>query len=296
MSLALETQASSEASFLGLIRRQLARPKPLPNLRLAGQYAVVTGSNTGIGFHAARHLLSRGLSHLVVAVRSQTRGDEAAAKLRKEFPASTVSVSVVDMESYDSVQQFASRCAQLPRLDIVILNAGLLKASFATAASGREGTIQVNYLSTALLAILFLPVLEAQKQSGRTATLSLVGSDIVYSKPIETSGPVLSRFDNPKEFAQPRWYGLSKLLLTLFVWKLAEAVDMGVVINMVNPGMTGGTGFFSTQPFIIRKAMAVIQFIMGARKPEVAATTYIDGISQGSASHGSFLSEWTIKP
>lgn len=307
MSLALDNgaaAASSEASFLGLIRRQLAKPMDLPkDLRLDDQVAVVTGGNGGLGFEASRHLLRLGLSHLIIGVRSQTRGDEAATRLRKEFPASKVSVWILDMESYDSCRGFADQCAALPRLDMVILNAGFMKTPFATISeTGHEVTMQVNYFSTALLSILLLPVLREQKKSADGETrkppvLAIVGSDIMWSTKVETVGPVLNQFDEPKEFAQPRWYGVSKLLLALFVWRLSEAVSPDeVIINLVNPGMTGGTSFFSRESFVVRKAIGLVQFLL-ARKADVAATTYVDAVAaRGKESHGAILSDWTIKP
>lgn len=307
MSLELDNGAASaaaEASFLGLIRRQFVKPKDLPqDLRLDDQVAVVTGGNGGLGFEASRHLLRLGLSHLVMGVRSKARGDEAAARLRKEFPSSEVSAWILDMESYDSCREFADQCAGLPRIDMVILNAGIMKTPFATVAgTGHEATMQVNYLSTALLSILLLPILRAKKniengKTRRTPVLSVVGSDIMWSTEIETVGPILKRFDEPKDFAQPRWYGVSKNLLALFVWKLSKAVSPDeVVVNLVNPGMTSGTGFFTKESFLVRKAVGLIQFLL-ARKPDVAATTYVDAVaSRGEESHGAVLSDWTFKP
>lgn len=296
MSLELGSQAASEASFLGLVRRSFAKPTSEAVLQLKDQYAIVTGSNTGIGLAAARHLLGFGVAHLIMGVRSQARGDAAAAKLRAEFPAQTVSVWIVDMESYESVQQFAARCATLPRLDIVILNAALAKPTFTTAPSGHECMLQVNYLSTALLSILLLPFLRTQKQAGRSPVLSLVGSDIAYRTPFDPTGPVLERIDNPKDFGQALYYGISKLMLQLFVWKLCEVVDDEVVIHLVNPGMTEGTSFFDKQSWVMRMFFSMVHFLMNARSPEYAATTYIDAIARGRETHGSFLSEWRIKP
>lgn len=308
MSLTLENGAalaSSEASLLGLIRRQITKPTELPkDLRLDDQVAVVTGGNGGLGFEASRHLLRLGLSHLVMGVRSKARGDEAAARLREEFPSSKVSVWILDMESYESCREFADQCAGLPRLDMVILNAGLMKTPFATVpGTGHEATMQVNYFSTALLSILILPVLKAQKKNHGDArtrkppVLSIVGSDIMWSTELETVGPILKPLDEPKGFAQPRWYGISKALLALFVWKLSEVVSPDeVVINLVNPGMTGGTGFFTRESFFVRMAVGLIQVLL-ARKVEVAATTYVDAVAaRGKESHGAVLSDWAVKP
>ena len=301
MSKDLESQASFEGTTLGFLCRQFTRPKPLPaSTNLAGEVAIVTGSNVGLGFSASQQLLRLGLSHLIMAVRSQARGDAAAAQLRRGFPSAKVSVWIVDMESYDSVQTFAKRCGSLPRIDIVLLNAGLIKAPYTvTPATGYEMTLQVNYLSTALLTILLLPILKAKKVHGspRPPTLSIVGSDLMYENEVEAKGPVLPQFQRPRTFSQFPWYGKSKFLQTFFVSKLAEFVSPeDVLVNMANPGMTGGTDFFRGYSAIMLKLIAIGQWIL-ARRVDVAATTYLDAVlAQGVRSHGSFTGDWTIKP
>lgn len=239
MSSQLESKAPSEATALGFLRRQFTRPKPLPaGLSLAGKVAIVTGSNVGLGLSACRQLLQLGLSHLIMAVRSQAKGDAAAAQLRTDFASATVSVWIVDMESYDSVRAFANRCESLERIDVVILNAGLTMAPYTVArATGNELMLQVNYLSTALLTILLLPVLKAKKIAGSSQppVLSIVGSDAMYHNQMELRGPILPQFQRADTFTQFAWYGKTKLLQALFVSKLGKeavwncAVDAGKV-------------------------------------------------------------------
>lgn len=304
MSIELEGKASGEASFSGLIRRQFTKPKPLPTgVPLTEQIAIVTGSNAGLGLEASRSLLNLGVATLIMGVRSAAKGEKAAATLRAEFPKSTVSVWLLDMESYDSIHAFVDQCAALPRLDVVILNAGVGASKYALApGTGHETTIQVNYLSTALLEVLLLPILkkqESKKAGGNPPTLTVVLSDVVYTTPINPAAgtPLLKQFDEPNTYSAFQRYGISKLALLLFTCKLAETVDASqVLINSVNPGMTTGTNFFSANPWIVRKIVGLIQAAL-ARQTDVGATNYLDAIlSYGAKSHGSFVSDWQIKP
>ncbi|KAK0710594.1 putative short-chain dehydrogenase/reductase family protein [Lasiosphaeris hirsuta] len=295
--------AASEATFLGLIRRQLTKPKPLPaGINLTGQVAIVTGSNTGLGLESCRQLLALGLSQLVMGVRSQAKGDEAAAKLRKEFPLAdaTITVWVVDMESYDSVRDFTAKCATLPRINIAILNAGLAKLKYTTVSStGHETVLQVNYLSTVLLAILLLPILKARKPAGTPAVLSIVGSDAMYSSPIKADKgvSVFSQFDVPDGYSSMAWYSRTKVLLAFFVYQLAQHVDPDdVIINVSNPGATGGTDIARLLPWILQKIVILIQYFV-ARPVGVGASVYLDAVfAEGKQSHGGFVSDWAIKP
>ncbi|KAI0844101.1 putative short-chain dehydrogenase/reductase family protein [Daldinia vernicosa] len=301
MSSELESHAGFEATFIGFLYRQFTKPKPLPaGTDLTGQVAIITGSNTGLGFEACRQFLKLGLSRLVMAVRSQAKGDEAATQLRNEFPTSNISVWTVEMESYDSIRAFADRCATLSRIDIVILNAALMKMAHTTVpATGHELTMQVNYLSTALLAILLLPILKSKKAIGaqRPPVLSIVGSDLAYRVDMETKGPILQQFDKSEGYGQILWYSRSKLVLTFFVAKLAEFVDADdVLINMSNPGTIKGTAFFREFPTLAGKVVAVIHFLF-ARQVDVGAAMYLHAtIVQDKEGHGSFISDWAIKP
>lgn len=63
-----------------------------PGVDLSGQVALITGANSGLGFHCARHLLALKLPHLILAVRSKTKGEETMAKLQKEFPSARLEV------------------------------------------------------------------------------------------------------------------------------------------------------------------------------------------------------------
>ena len=229
----LEKDANFEATPLGFVKRQRTKPKPVPaGTKLTDQVAIITGSNVGLGLETSRQLLQLGLSHLIMGVRSQTKGDAAAAQLRTKFPSATISVWIIDMQSYDSIRAFATKCESLPRIDITILNAGLVNTPYTVVPSTKhEVTLQVNYLSTALLALLLLPTLKSKKIPGtqRPPVLSIVGSDLAYGAVLETSGPIFPQFDNPKAFAQFPWYGKSKLLVTFLVSKLAELVDLSLI-------------------------------------------------------------------
>lgn len=227
MSRKRKSQASFEATALGFLRRRFTRSRSLPaGVQLTGQVAIVTGSNIGLGLEASRQLLQLGLSHLIMGIRSQVKGDAAAAKLRTAFPSATISIWIVDLESYESVRAFADQCATLPQIDIAILNAGLMKKPYTTVpATKHEITMQVNYLSTAVLAILLVPILRARRVTGsaRAPVLTLVGSDGAYGAAIETVGPVLQQLDNSSALKQFPWYIKTKLLLLFFVSNLPSS-------------------------------------------------------------------------
>lgn len=128
-------------------RTQFKEKQPeLPaSIDLSSKVAIVTGANVGLGLECARQLLKLGLSHLIVAVRTVSKGEAAATELRQLSPKAKIVVWQLDMCSYSSVQAFAERAAkELTRLDIALLNAGLTKPTFdITNENGHEETLTV---------------------------------------------------------------------------------------------------------------------------------------------------------
>lgn len=308
MSAALGASAPAESTLSGFVYRQYAWRKPLPSsVRLEGRLAVVTGGNVGLGLEASRQLLSRGLSRLVMASRSDERGARAAEALRAEFPTATIDVWQLDMASYDSVVAFARRCdAELPTIDYVLLNAGVQHLGFRVAdATGHESTLQINYLSTALLALLLASVLRRKGATnpadGRAPVLAAVGSEGQYLADPPAPGPVLAPLDCQRAgFVGFKQYLVSKLLLMAFMARLAEHVCPDeVVVTVVNPGLTGGSELgretFQSKAWHIRFLVPLLMKLL-ARPLAVGASCYLDGmLVQAKAGHGSFCSEWTIK-
>jgi NAD(P)-dependent dehydrogenase (short-subunit alcohol dehydrogenase family) len=268
-----------------------------------GKCAIVTGSNTGLGFESARQLLSLGLSHLVMGVRSLERGNAAATKLRAANSSAKIEVWQLDMETYESIQAFVRKCQDnLSRIDIVILNAGLAPLEFTTIpATGHEITIQVNHLSTVLLTILLLPVLKSKSKGQNPPRLTLVNSVTSHlcKFPNKNKRPILPSFDDT---AVTPWdagerYGVSKLLCQLFVVRLAENVNPeDVIVNMVDPGLTKGTGLARHAKGATAVAVKIFLSVAG-RPVDRGAATYVDAaLGHGKESHGCFLMNCKIAP
>lgn len=301
MSANLKDQAAWEASPLAFLSRQFIQnvPKIPSTVDLTGQTALITGSNVGLGFECARQLLALNLSHLIIAVRSQSRGDAAAKKLQDEFPRAKIEVSLVDMSSYKSIQAFAKRCESLPRLDIAILNAGLSRPKFERSEETKhEMTFQINYLSTALLALLLIPILK-EKRGTSPGRLALVGSDMSYwAKWEETEKTVFSVLDDASKFETMTAYKLSKLFLLMFVDKLARLVPAEeVIINFPNPGACRGTQFGAEGRSKLAGVMFKIVSHIIARPTSTGARQYVDAVTvKGVESHGGFVGEGRVKP
>ncbi|KAB5514898.1 hypothetical protein GE09DRAFT_1231685 [Coniochaeta sp. 2T2.1] len=250
---------------------------------------------------AGIQLLDLGLSRLILAVRSVEKGENAAAVLRSKYPKATVDVWQLDMCSYDSIQTFARRVdSHLSRIDVVILNAGVIKLEFHSVKStGHEETVQVNYLSTAFLALLLLPILKNKRMTGSEPShLSIVSAAVtlVSKFPNRDADPLLPSFDNPMYFDRHETYNTSKLMMHSFLWKLVDYVKAeDVIVNLADPAWVKGTGFTRDVKGPIKVLLKL--FSLTGRTPRIGAACLVDAVvNKGKESHGCFLMSWEIYP
>lgn len=271
---------------------------PSPTTDLSGKTAIVTGSNTGLGFETVRQLLALKLSHVVLAVRSLERGNHAAKELKQAYSTAQIEVWQLDMSSYISVQSFVERTKSLFRVDFVMLNAGLIKAKFNLVETGHEETLQVNYLSTALLAVLLLPVLKAKGLTGQPPHLSIASAALTLAAkfPNKDARPLLPSFGIAKTFDPSEHYNSSKLLMQMFLWKLIDYVSADdVVVSLPDPAWVKGTNLGRDFPAGVRMAMQI--FALTGRTKQVGASCFVDSlVNKGKEAHGCFIMSWELHP
>ncbi|KAL8984292.1 MAG: hypothetical protein Q9205_001707, partial [Flavoplaca limonia] len=267
---------------------------------LEGQIGIVTGSNSGLGFEASRQLLSLRISRLILAVRDLPKGEEARRKLAHAAPWAIIDVWQLDLSSYASVQAFARRCDALPKLDFAILNAGILKVEMqVNKSTGHEEVLQVNYLSTALLAIVLLPILAKSSRVSKAGKLTIVGSETAeWAKFQErTSKPILAAFNEPRSFDLQDRYYTSKLLEEFFVSSLCQTVSRyKVVVNIANPGFCYGSGLHAEVTGALGLVFGIYKRMIG-RSIAIGARTLVNAaVIQGEQSHGRYLSNCAMAP
>ncbi|KAM0334988.1 hypothetical protein ACHAQA_000022 [Verticillium albo-atrum] len=289
-------------SFFALFVESQFRQKPqLPpkDTTLASETAIITGSNTGLGLACAQILLGLGLSRIILAVRSSQKGEAVAHGLRTQYPDATIEVWPLDMSSYESIQAFTRRAATLPRIDYAILNAGLAQLFFRRSPAGHEEIFQINYLSTALLSILLLPVLKAAAPAGKPGRLTVVNSGMAMHATFKehTANDLFAAFDNEKTFNAAERYSTSKLLFHLVIENLAAHVSADdVIVNLVDPGLVKGTDLHRNVTGLFSCLFSVMKATSG-RTLEAGASTYVDAaVLKGKETHGSYIADWKVSP
>lgn len=107
-----------------LVAPWLSSTQPLTSpasAALTGKLVVVTGSTSGVGLEAARNFASRG-AKLIITSRSSSRATAVAADL----PGSGHVGLPLDLSSFSSVSNFSSVLNSLGKIDVLVLNAGMV--------------------------------------------------------------------------------------------------------------------------------------------------------------------------
>ena len=301
-----EVSPEKEGSILSFFQRQLSfTPVVVSGVSLKGKTAIVTGSNTGVGLEVARQFLDLDVGRLILAVRNESKGKAAADSLavgRNLKDSQIIEVWGLDLNSYDSVVAFADKARSLDRLDIAVLNAAIVLTKHElNKNTGHDETIQVNYLSTALLMALLLPVAKAKRPNQEAPTrITLTSSDVsAWTRFKEKENdPLLPSLDDGTGVNTTDRMMVSKLLGQFYLAEVAKRVPSSVAtINCATPGMCHDSEFNRE----VDKTMGgkVAKFFMrrigytsavGARHITDAAVLH------GEKTHGQYLSTQTIKP
>jgi NAD(P)-dependent dehydrogenase (short-subunit alcohol dehydrogenase family) len=121
--------------------------KNIPSLD--GKLYIVTGANSGIGFHTTLSLVYKGAS-VVMACRNLIKAQKAKEKILEEFPHANLFIEEYDQASFHSIDSFCENIKlNHPKIDGIVCNAGVYfpKADYKTK-DGYELTIGTNYLGT----------------------------------------------------------------------------------------------------------------------------------------------------
>ena len=235
-----------------------------------GKTFVVTGSNTGIGF-ATLSALTTKRARVIIACRNPDKGDAALAAIKARQADANVTVAQLDLSSLASVRTFAERMmAELPRLDVLINNAGVMMTPFGRTADGFETQFGTNVLGHFALTGHLLPLLMASPNA-RVVTLSSLIHWI--------GGIDFANLGAEKRYRKIAAYSQSKLGNLLFAYELqrrlaksgATTVSIGAHPGITRSELARHDKFMNLMvPFIAQKTEdGALPSLMAATAPEV---------------------------
>ena len=290
------------SGLLALLRSKW-NPPAVPTSSFKGKTVLITGSNTGLGFHAAQHFVRLKASNIILGVRNISKGEAARTELKTSGEASKIDVLQLNMDSLASVKSFADQLNQdYKRIDIAVLNAGLYNMAYKTSPEEWEETLQVNALSTALLSLLLLPILRGSKQADPSSTPHLIlvssGRHATVSPSFFPSPPqpTLPSFKAPptptSSFNGSRQYAISKLLLMYTLKPLAVlATSPGgvpqLIITSCCPGFCVSSPGQGVKSWYLKWARWAFYKVF-ARSTEEGSRTLVSACSLGEEAQGGY--------
>ncbi len=214
---------------------------------MKGKTCVVTGATAGIGKETAVALAAAG-ARVAIVCRTRDKGERALAEIRQRS-GGDVDLFVADLGSQHAVRALAARLtAALPRVDVLVNNAGLILDQRVLTEDGLETTFAVNHIGYFLLSRLLEPKLCASAP----ARIVNIASGAHRRATIRFDDLVGARaYDGWRAYAQ------SKLANIVFTYELARRLaGTGVTANCLHPGAVA-TNFGNAGPALIRLAVRI---------------------------------------
>ncbi len=183
---------------------------------LSGRSFVVTGANSGIGYEAARQLARRG-GDVILAVRTPSKGEDAARRIRTEVPGAKLEVWSLDLGSLASVRDFAAQFRERrSSLSVLVNNAGVMAIPRTLTTDGFELQLGVNHLGHFALTGLLLDRLLAAPDA-RVVNVSSLAARMGTMH--------WDDLDGARRYEKWQWYGQSKLANLLFTFELSRRIE-----------------------------------------------------------------------
>lgn len=237
-----------------------------------GKRIVVTGANSGIGWHAALELARAG-AEVTIASRNENKAIEAVRRILDLAPQASAHAGKLDLSDPDSVKAFADRELDRDRpLDTLINNAGVMALpDRRESIDGHETQFATNVLGPYRLTTLLLPAL-LRSPAPRLVT--------VASGTHAMGGPVpILDLDSKESYKPIKVYAKTKLANILVAREIQRRAGNRLLSVVAHPGASKTNLFADTSKLMLLSVFALYPLIQGAAmgaEPTLMAATSSD--------------------
>lgn len=256
-------------------------PAPVALPSLAGRVILLTGGTSGIGLEAAVSLAKAG-AELAVVGRNPSKTAEAVADIGRRAGRPLLPPFLCDMADLDAVRRLADEVLErMPRLHVLVNNAGTVYDTRRTTAAGHELTFTVNHLAPVLLTERLLPRLR-ESAPARIVNVSSVGH-------YRGSMPLDDLHFEREPYAIMKAYTRSKLANVMHARHLARRLEgSGVTANALHPGGVA-TNIWSGAPGWARPFLTVAKWFMLSPEEGSRTITFLAGAAEAEGFNGAYF-------
>ncbi|GIJ86896.1 dehydrogenase reductase SDR member 13 [Aspergillus pseudoviridinutans] len=204
---------------------------------LKGKVILVTGGCTGLGKQSALELAKHAPSQVWVTGRNAERAMASIAEIQAHAPNVAIRFLELDLTSFDSTLKAANIfLTSAPRLNILMLNAGIMAVPPGQTKEGYEITFGTNHLGHALLFKLLTPLLLKSSNNPPRSDIRVVITSSNGHRFVPAGG---IRFDSlatdGSGVSISHRYGQSKLANVLYAREISKRYPQLKAVS-VHPG------------------------------------------------------------
>jgi dehydrogenase/reductase SDR family member 12 len=256
-------EASVVGSFTRIgpaVRERLFHWEPLATHRMDGKIAVVTGATSGLGLVAATELARLG-ARVVIVARDHARAERVSVAIADAAAVDPPTVVVAEMGDLESVRRAAGELRALPRIDVLIHNAGAMGLRRTYSPQGIEQTVAAQLVGPFLLTHLVGAQLRAQP-----SRVIFVTSGGMYAQALDVDALEASPADYNGVTVYARVKRAQMSLVEAWAPRLAS---LGIRMTAMHPGWADTPG--------IRASLPTFRRVVGPllRTPEQGADTMV---------------------
>ncbi len=281
------------AAIQDLRSRKTPDISPLPDdVRIDGKTCLVTGANSGLGRAAAIDLARRG-GNMILACRPGHA--ETSGEIMRLSGSGSVELIEVDLADLRSVHRFCDELSRRKiRIDIALLNAGLMSRRSRKTPQGYEVMFAVHFLAKRVMIDRLLKdgVIRPSRKAGETPRIVIIASESHRS----AQAIDFDRLGAYTEFGiteSMRHYAISKLALCTFATELSRRLNpterVDVAVHAMCPGGVA-TNIARDAPMLLRPIVnAVLRRFFQSPEEAIGPVIYLCCAEEAGISTGMYL-------
>ncbi|CAM8891286.1 unnamed protein product [Rhodiola kirilowii] len=261
---------------------------PLPRRSIADTttsrpICIITGATSGLGAAAALALSQEGF-HVVLVGRSLDLIRKTMEHIKDRNEGAHLKAFQVDVSSMESVLKFKDALNQWfldsgvhSSVQLLINNAGILSTSYRQTTEGFDQMMGTNYIGAFYLTKLLFPLLKSSPTPSRIVNVTSFTHRSVFHVDVHKGTVGGMWFSKFKQYPFAQIYGLSKLFMLLFSYKLhREHSSSQVSVIVVDPGAVKTNLLREVPSYLSYTAFVVLKLIGLLQSPEKGARCIVD--------------------